>query len=193
MKDNLATRFLLPLLGMPKEVIRDTVKSKRRIINCFLFDENVEAYKENHLFVVHKNFQDVNFNSWDAKLIGQEHCVDAYDILDGQIGIKVFTMEPYEDYFKFLQGKYSQYSDWGKNRVTEFGVDSGLIAKQIIEKSDSLKKVLAEKYEVDVSVFDQECAPIWNSAEISNIIDESTMEYLKGLVKFKVKSTYHES
>ena len=186
MKDNLATRFLLPLLGMPKDVIRATVKSKRRIINCYLYDDSIERYNENCLFIVHSNYQDLAFKQWDDKLIGQEHCIDAYDLYEGQIGVKIFNMEPYEDYFTFLEGKYSQYSDWGKNRVTEFGVDSGLVAKQIIEKSESLKNNLVEKFNITEDVL-TEYAPIWNSAEISNVIDTGVRDYLKGLCKLKMK------
>ncbi len=84
MKDNLATTFLLPLLGLPKDVIKGSVGGRRRIINCFLHDDSLEAYKEEHLFVVHRNIQDTGFQKWDDLLIGQEHCIESYDIMDSK-------------------------------------------------------------------------------------------------------------
>jgi hypothetical protein len=182
MNDNLCTLFLLPLLGIPKEVIRSKNGRERRIVNCFMYDEDIEAYRENHLFVVHTNWQDKQFLDWENKLFGQEHCIEGYDILDTKIGIKVFNMEPYDDYYKFLEGKYSQYSSWGKNRIIEHGIASNIIPKMVVEKSSTLKKQLSEKYGVAEDLFD-ECAPLWDSAEISNVLNASVVEHLKKITK----------
>jgi hypothetical protein len=189
MKDNLATTFLLPLLGMsPKIISASTPKGQRRIINCYLYDDSLEAYKKDHLLVLHSNYQDAKFNEWENLLIGQEHCIDSYDILDTNFSVKVFNMTPYEDYYTFLEGKYSQFSDWGQGRVINAPINSTAsnVAQSIITKSEALKKALADKYNItDLSVF-EECAPIWDQANVPNILDNSVREFLSTKIKPKM-------
>jgi hypothetical protein len=190
MKDNLCTKFLLPLLGLPKEFIREnTDKGDRRIINAFLYDDEVLGYREGHLFLLYRSYQDTRFQNWEDKLIGQEHCVDSYNLLDSKYAVTIHNMGMYDDYTKFMEGKYSEYSDWGKNRCTEFAVDSGLVVKQVIEKSPDLLKIMAAKFNMKEEDFgDAELAPLWDHAEITNVLNQQTKDFLRSKSRLKIET-----
>ena len=138
------TTFLFPLLGIP--VLLFKTKKGSRLVNCFLNDVKISKYKENCVFVVVDNFQDVDFVKFEKELEAHSNFQTAYDILDGKYSVKVFKVldEFAGDYSKFLDGKYSKFSEAAKDKVINSNFKGENFLNHIFTKSPEARKILEE-------------------------------------------------
>jgi len=111
---NTTTVFLLPLIPLDKGIFDLLIPYKgksTRLLNAYLYDEDVDKYKTNHISVVHRNHQDKGFELFENSLTRSSYFVDSYDIAESQYSVKVFKIPENKltTYNRFLKGKYSEY------------------------------------------------------------------------------------
>lgn len=109
---NTTTVFLLPLIDLPKGVFEFNVPRKgraSRLFNAYLFDLDVGKYQKDHISVVHFNYQDVAFKSFESTLTSNEQFRDSYDISNSEYSVKVFEIpkDALSSYEAFKRGHYS--------------------------------------------------------------------------------------
>lgn len=170
---NACSVFLLPMLEIPKEVFVN------RLVNAYLYDEDVMKYKKDHLFVVHSNKQDRHFNVFEKYLEDRDNFVNSYDIVDTYFGVKVFSIdEKYKQaYDAFKQGKYSSFDLISRGSCFKFGVMSdNRVLHHVFTKSDELRRL--KEINLGISLpKEQELWSIWNSSY--DVITPDLKDYLK--------------
>lgn len=138
-----ATRFLLPMLG--DKYHRDNFFVNAHFMNAYIGDSNKPEY-DNHILLRY-NYLPTNFYlKFDKELIVQKGVIGEYDYGDNRTVMYVFKVpgEFQEDYNKFLDGKYSEFSTNYKLRILKFwsldywGRDNLLAS--ILFRSDLIKK-----------------------------------------------------
>lgn len=134
---NTVSTFLLPQLAL------EPSKIKPRIINAYLYDEEVDKYKEGHISLVHSNYQDAFFKPFEEMLMKQEDFVDSYDIADSAYGVKVYKIHPktMPAYECFVEGKYSKFDMIARLSCFKFGLlSNNSVLSYVFTKSEELKK-----------------------------------------------------
>lgn len=158
MKYTKTSVFLFPLLDIPISLF-NKANGKSRLVNCFLYDQKIKHYRENHIFLVIDNYQDVQFSEFEKKLENHDNFITSYDILKGKYSIKVFSIpkDKIEDYKLFLEGKYSKISDASKSLILNCEFKSKGFLNMIFSKADEAKKaieeVIGEKLPSDAEVY----------------------------------------
>jgi hypothetical protein len=165
--------FLFPLLEIPKQLfschIKDTwgrLKYDNRFFNAFLKHEDITAYQdEEHVFILTRNYRDVDFNKFYSTLCALPNYVDDYDN-DGCL-ISVFTVPEARkpDFTLIRQGKYSEVSPEAKKLILSNNFFSGkpFTLPLILNKSEALKESWEERLSNPGSpayLYDQEVWPI---------------------------------
>jgi hypothetical protein len=110
--------FLFPLLGIPKSLFKcdirhpwGTQKFDNRFLNAYLKNDCIEKYKDkDYVFLVLRNYQDVDFNKFCNTLQAFPNYVDEYDVRDCLIVIFSVPEENQEDFDLIKRGKYSKIS-----------------------------------------------------------------------------------
>jgi hypothetical protein len=187
--DNYCNMFLTPLLKLNKDWLKKEIKGHRRLVNSYIKHEGLGAYEEDCLSVVIHNYQTTDFKEEEDKILLHPDVIGYYDIADTKYGVIVFNMTRYPDYYLFLEGSYSKFSDWAKQLIIEKYVcrePEMVSAKAILDKSDSLKKLIAERFAVEPDTLD-ELGSIWNQATQSNILTKEIMLELENSGKIKIK------
>jgi len=177
---NTVSTFVLPFLRI------EPIVFKGRIVNSYLYDEDVEAYRDNHIFVVHSNKQDREFVHFETILARHDCFVDSYDIVDTFFGVKVFKVPEVfeENYQNFLKGKYSRYDLAGKGTCFNFGL---LPETRILHHVFTRSKELRELKESSLGIYlseESELWSIWNPK--FDVLTPDIKVYLRGLCKTKV-------
>jgi hypothetical protein len=192
---NLCTKLLLPLLKLDNKWLDRVNNKKRRLVNCYInWPGKFEL--ENNLLVIINNFQSTDFNEKTDEMECHPLCSGTFDIFsnDSTYTVYIYLMDSFEDYFKFIDGKYSEYSDSSYNLCVEKGINTfeRTQVKHVLDKSDALRKVIEEKYNLSQGqLIDTELAPLWNQSEIKNYVDQSLIDCLKLTLKnSKVKEEY---
>jgi hypothetical protein len=184
-KDNLCTMLLFPLLKLNTKWLSLYNKNKRRLVNCYIeWEGNIED--KGNLLLLINNFQSVDFLRETDALECHPLCRGVYSVLDSKYSIYVFNMESFDDYWKFIEGKYSTYTDWSYNLCVENSIskNTGISAKSILDKSEALRKNIEILYGVTLSE-ENELAPLYNSSMLKNIITKDLLNYLDSLVRPK--------
>ena len=174
---NTCSVFLLPMLEIPKEVFEN------RLVNAYMYDEEVMKYKRDHLFVVHSNRQDRHFNVFEKYLEERDNFVNSYDIVDSFFGVKVFSIDQkYRDaYEAFRQGKYSSFDLISRGSCFKFGVmEDNRVLHHVFRKSDELRRL--KEINLGISLPDsQELWSIWNDKY--DVITPDLKDYLRAKSK----------
>lgn len=132
-KHNLTTTFLLPLVGLNSKVLKAKANKSLRIVNAYIEDEEVDYYKDSHLFLVYKGYQSHlprqldsydNFNVFEEAIISNRNFVDTYEFADGRYVVAVFNLEDVPEYQLFKEGKYSEFSVSAKNKCIDYGIST---------------------------------------------------------------------
>lgn len=174
---NACSVFLLPMLEIPAKVFEN------RLINAYMYDEDVMKYKKDHLFIIHSNKQDRHFNVFEKYLEDRDNFVNSYDIVDTFFGVKVFSIhEKYKDaYDAFKRGKYSSYDLISRGSCFKFGVmEDNRVLHHVFKKSDELRRL--KEINLGISLpEDQELWSIWNDKY--DVITPDLKDYLRAKSK----------
>tara|TARA_R100001460_G_scaffold2478_2_gene8052 strand:+ start:7004 stop:7537 length:534 start_codon:yes stop_codon:yes gene_type:complete len=165
------------MLEIPAEVF------KNRLINAYMYDEDVMKYKKDHLFIIHSNKQDNHFNVFEKYLEDRDNFVNSYDIVDTFFGVKVFSInEKYKNaYEAFKQGKYSSFDLISKGSCFKFGVmEDNRVLHHVFKKSDKLRELKEKNLGISLSK-EQELWSIWNPRY--DIITPDLKDYLRAKSK----------
>ena len=138
---NLTTAIALPLLGWKKEMY------KPYLINAYIRHEGVDRFDKSHLFVLLKWNANDDYKKVEEVLKNSKFCASYYS-LDKDETLMMFVMKIpkslREDYYKFLEGKYSQMSKKAKDIIMANSVPGGKIYR-ILYKEKSLKEEVEKK------------------------------------------------
>jgi len=151
-KKTLAHSFLLPLLE-PAIPIYNRDYEKRRVINCFLYDEELPQFRYSyagdrlmspHLFLLVRNQKSFSDIEWMNKVQQSIYYKTHYLINDDRyIVVVVAVSQPFHnDYTKFLKGQYSKMSERAKQLITSMykNVPTKNFVLQTINKDDMLRQ-----------------------------------------------------
>lgn len=110
--------FLFPLLGIPKEIFKCNVldnwgrlKFDNRFLNAYLKNSCIDKYNDkDYVFIVMRNFQDVDFDGFCKTLQAFPNYVDEYDVHDCLVMVFSVPEVNQEDFTKVKNGQYSKVS-----------------------------------------------------------------------------------
>ena len=164
--------FLFPLLEIPKALFTCNVKTilgkqmfTLRFINSYLFDENVALYRENCIFLLIKNYRDVDFETFYSTMRAFPNYRDSYEKNNYLIMVYSVSEEMLPDYTLILNGKYSEISAAAKKLILSNHFFSGkaFTLPLILNKSESLKDSWEDRLSSPTApayLYDQEVWPI---------------------------------
>lgn len=185
--------FLFPLLDIKKSVFSCDVKDvfKRplfssRFLNAFLYDEDVDKYQENHVFLLTRNYRDVDFDSFYTTMKAFPNYVDDYEKGDFLIFIFKIPDATIIDFHLLLKGKYSEISNESKNLIygNHYYNGESSTLPLIMTKSNALK----QSWEKTLSHLPNSIVDLGNQEVWSIIIKEEEklcVDKYKSLVKIK--------
>lgn len=144
------TTFLFPLLGL--SLISFNRKNGSRLVDCFIYDVKIKKYRDGCVFVVVDNYQDVKFSEFEKELEAHSNFETAYDILSGKYSVKVFRVldEFKEDYARFLNGKYSEFTEEAKDEIIKSGFKGENFFNHIFTKSPEARKILEDSLGIEL-------------------------------------------
>jgi hypothetical protein len=146
--------FLFPLLEVPKNLFECSVKSvfnkilfTNRFLNTYLYDKEIDNYRENYLFLLVRNYRDVNFDLFYSSIIAYPNYIEDYEV--GECIVFIFSIpEKFKkDYNLILEGKYSLISEEAKKRIVleSFYNFEPILIPLILNKDSSLKNYWENK------------------------------------------------
>tara|TARA_R110000751_G_C13728477_1_gene476257 strand:- start:730 stop:1275 length:546 start_codon:yes stop_codon:yes gene_type:complete len=156
-----------------------SVMFKDRLVNAFMYDTDVMPYRDNHLFIVHSNKQDKNFQIFENFLEEQDNFINSYDIVDTYFGVKIFSIDDkyQEAYDAFKIGKYSAYDLIARGSCFKFGImEDNRVLHHVFIKSEELKKLKEINLGMKLPK-NQELWSIWDTEY--DIITPELKDYLK--------------
>lgn len=195
--------FLFPLLNIPKTLFLCNIKSvtgytkiTNRFLNAYIGDKNINKYNENHVFLLLRNYRDVNFDSFYKELTSLHNYVEDYEVNNCLIAIFSIPENFKKDYDLLIKGKYSKISKEAreiiiKNCYCSLPPPQPTLLNMIFEKAP----ILREHWELQlsgenqyISLGDSEVWPIINekdilSKEIYNKYSKITNYKRKGELK----------
>lgn len=111
---NRATIYLLPMLSASEyDVYLDN------IINVYIGDNRIPDLNE-HIFIAYNNLNSVRFNNLKTYLKNNNNYVLDYEIDDKLIFVFRIPTNYRKDYFYFIKGQYSKFSDNYKKHIINF-------------------------------------------------------------------------
>ncbi len=134
-----ATRFLLPMLGDKSH--RDEFFVNKYFINAFIGDSN-KPELDNHLVLQYHFVPTVKFIQFERELLIMKDIVADYDYDSNGTVMYVFKIpdEHQNDYVKFLQGRYSEFSIMYKLTIMKFwNLDDTALLSSILFRSNPIK------------------------------------------------------
>lgn len=180
---NKSKTYLLPLLS---ELVNFDFRFFENLKDTFIFDDT-GTYKDCLLILHDFSFKNPEYTKYEHKLIECEYFVDFVDINNQVLYIFKFPEEYMEEYNAYKEGKYSKFGKDAKELVISFytrvyrgnlGAINFLIkVKQVLFKSDTLRKKLEKELKVSIS----------EEAELSDPLDITKetfklKQYLKDVV-----------
>ena len=109
--------FIFPLLEIPRTVFscevkhpNGRIKYNTRFLNAYLKDDNIVHYKKDHVFLLLRNYRDINFDKFYNELISFSNYVDDYEKDEFLIAVFMIPDSTKSDYELIIDGKYSQIS-----------------------------------------------------------------------------------
>lgn len=180
--------FLFPLLEIPKNLFICDVKSTfgkqmftQRFLNAYLSDDRVTKYNnQGYIFLIVRNFRDLDFDTFYSTMIAFPNYVDDYDNRDHLTLVYSVPDTQKNNFDLILQGKYSEIDAAGKKLILSNNFFSGkpMTLPLILNKALALKVSWEERLSNPQSpayLYDQEVWPIINQEE--EIITADKLEY----------------
>jgi hypothetical protein len=180
---NLSASFILPLIDIPFVVLI----TNSRLYNTFLYDEEISQYRSNHIFVVHKNRQDLKFEEFEEILVNNKNFVNSYDIAASAYGVKVYKIpeEYLECHAVILAGGYSRIKEETKQKIISNNVANDKFVEKILRKDETLRIQIEEKLSAPGSPVFLNNQELWSKI---NLVKESlTKEKKQALLKSQLK------
>tara|TARA_R110002012_G_scaffold75604_4_gene191023 strand:- start:8574 stop:9167 length:594 start_codon:yes stop_codon:yes gene_type:complete len=169
--------FVLPFLALEPGIL------KGRVFNTYLGDDNIDSYKEGHIFLVHSNYQDKHFKLFEEILESNDHFVNSYDIVDSFFGVKVYKIPDdfREAYESFLKSKYSEYCKGSRGMCYRYNLlPESRILHHVFNKSEELRKKKSEYLGINLP----ENAELWSTWDKKlNYITDDLLQFLKSTLK----------
>jgi hypothetical protein len=185
MKFTKTATFLFPLLQIPKSLFDCDIKDRfgryihnTRFINAFLSDSIITKYKStdqiDYVFVVLRNYQDVDFANFQSTFRAFSNYVDEYDYKECFVVVFTVPSERKSDFDLIKKGGYSQLSVEGKRLILANNFFSGkpYTLPLILNKAQTLKDSWEERLTFigpDINspayLYDQEVWPIINESK----------------------------
>jgi hypothetical protein len=189
--------FLFPLLGIPKALFKCNIldswgrlKFDERFLNAYLKNDCIEKYKDkDYVFVVLRNYQDVEFDKFCKTLQAFPNYVDEYDVQDCLIVVFSVPEENQEDFNLIKQGLYSQVSKKGRDLILANNYFTGKIytLPLILTKAKVLKEMWEKRLTEKHSPANLNNQEVWSiiSEEKETLTEEviSTLTKKKNLIK----------
>jgi hypothetical protein len=155
-KYNLTTGFALPLLGWQKSMYQPF------LINAYIHHEEIDKYREGHLFVLLKWSVDEKFKQVCDTLSNSKLCVSEYSPdKDGNLVMFIMRIPKrlIKDYELFLNGKYSQLSERAQELIRLSAHPGGKIIR-ILNRDEHYKSDIEDKVGVDLPNEAEACTSI---------------------------------
>ena len=170
---NLCTRFLLPLLQLDNSWFCKSTKNRRRLVNCFITTDigDSELQKKDRLYVLIQTHDfEKDFDVKLDKITSHPLCCGLWE-LDLEYTLIAFEMSIVNDYYKFIEGRYSEYSEKGQMLCIDSPFSSAYINKSVIpivqhifNKQEERKIYISELFKISkAELYDCELAPIYTS------------------------------
>ena len=144
---NLATYYVLPLVELSENSFGDegdTITTDSNFINCFVTSQNHVAVKVESL------------DRTPSSLFKSPYYFTDFDTDEGSFLVFRVAKSYVEDVLRFRNGKYSQFSDSAKSRISIFtGLSDKTRLIRVLSKDKILKKELEEKYNIRLSDNDE--------------------------------------
>ena len=173
--------FVLPFLAIEPGIL------KGRVLNAYLGDDKVDAYKEGHIFLLHSNYQDRHFKLFEDIVESNDNFVNCYDIVDSFYGVKVYKIpDDFKDaYESFLKSKYSEYCIASRGMCFRYNLlPESRILHHVFNKSEELRSKKSEYLGVDLPVE----AELWSTWDKSlNYITDDLLEFLRSSLKKPIR------
>ena len=164
--------FLFPLLEIPKDLFTCNVKNvfgkqlfTNRFINAYLLDEDISSYKEDCVFLVLRNYRDVDFDAFYTTMCGFPNYKDDYEKNNSLVMVFSISKELKPDYDLIVKGKYSEVSKEAKKLIlgNYFFDGKPFTLPLVLNKAHALKESWEERLSSPNSaanLYDQEVWPI---------------------------------
>lgn len=168
--------FLFPLTGY------DKLDFAPLLVNAYLGDKDMLDWdtESADVFVLVRFYGNRKFLNLEKEIEKNKYFKTSYSLYGGSYIMFVFTISPSfkTDYDKFLQGKYSKFSDPAKIRIMRHrSPDSPM--PLILDKDNSLKLYWEKRLNVELSS-DDEVWPILNVND--EFFDRNEFKNLMGIV-----------
>lgn len=185
--------FLFPLLGIPKKLFKCNIldrfgrlKYDNRFLNAYLKNTHIEKYDDkDYVFVVMRNYQDVDFDGFCKTLQAFPNYVDEYDVEDCLIMIFSVPEENQADFDLLKQGQYSKISVRCRDLILANNYFFGQIhtLPLILTKAKVLKEMWETRLSEVNSIADLGNQEVWS---IINMEEETlSKEVLSTYTKIK--------
>lgn len=175
-KYNCSALFLPSFVG-----IKQLQKQEHNLIDCFLKIESEKDYEENCIFILFNPKNKESFKTFLNELkTKNENFVEEIVIEDYNVLVFKIPKEFEEDYKKFLEGKYSKFSENAKSlfpkfvEIIKFNQKLGMHVKieqislpwMIINKDKSLKSYWKKRIGIELSEEDE----VWEKPNLEKEI-----------------------
>lgn len=194
MKYNLTINFVLPLLQLDNKKLRQNIKGHKlyipRMIGSWIKTDFSNDFDDDKLLVIINNIQTPDYLQLYDSLISNPHCEGEFDYYNTAYSLLVYNMSSFDDYYKFKNGKYSEYSDWAKNLCLNAGYDE-ITVQHIFNKEEKRKEFLEKELQLEKGTLnDKELASKWDSdLSNTNILNNEIINNLKRNEKLQSKKT----
>ena len=170
--------FLFPLLDIPKVLFECDIKDRfgrtkyaSRFLNAYLRDKTITKYnQENHLFVLVRNYRDVDFDKFYSTIQSFPNYVDDYDNKECLVLVFKIPQNNLKDFNLVKRGLYSEVSAESKKLImsNNFYTGKAFTLPLILNKATALKDSWEDRLSNPGSIADlgdQEVWPILNEED----------------------------
>lgn len=182
MKFTKTATFLFPLLNIPKVLFECNIKDRfgrtkysDRFLNAYLSDKTVPKYNnDSNIFVVVRNYRDVDFDKFYSTIQAFPNYVDDYDNKECLIFVFKVPEKNLEDFMLLKHGQYSCVSNDAKKLIlaNNYYTGKAFTLPLILNKANALKESWEERLTFigkdiysPADLKDQEVWPILNDAD----------------------------
>ncbi len=182
--------FLFPLLDIPKVLFECNIKDRfgrtkysDRFLNAYLTDSNVSRYnKDTNIFVVIRNYRDVDFDRFYSTIQAFPNYVDDYDNKECLVLVFKVPEKNLADYNLLRQGQYSKISNNAKKLIlaNNYYTGKAFTLPLILNKANALKDSWEDRLSFigkdiysPADLGEQEVWPILNEAD--EILNETVL------------------
>lgn len=154
-REALSTRFVLPMLGGD----RQTFRWKHHLVQAFVGDATRDDFNDPYnIMLLYRFSGDESFRKLEDMLRYEPYFLEAYDP-DRYHMMFAFQIpnEYVEDHEKFLEGKFSEFSEKYKERVLKFHLGENYKQKvgdnpihAVLYREDWRRKYLEQKYDIEI-------------------------------------------